>query len=145
MAELWTRSPIMQGNTEQHQLDLIVQLCGSIDTAVWPSVEKLELFTKMQLRPAQKRRVKERIQPYIKDPYALDLLDRLLTLDPKQRIDSDESLNHDFFWTEPLPTPLKLEKHIKSMFEYTVPPRRNQVRPAPSKPAVNEQHFDRVY
>lgn len=146
MAELWTRSPIMQGNSEQHQLDLIIQLCGSIDTTVWPNVDKLDLFHKMQLKQGQKRRVKERIQPYIRDQYALDLLDRLLTLDPKTRIDSDESLNHDFFWTEPLPTPLKLEKHSRSMFEYTVPPRRNQPpRPAQSKPVVNEQHFDRVY
>merc|ERR1719400_560665 len=30
MAEMWTRSPIMQGNTEQHQLTLIAQLCGAI-------------------------------------------------------------------------------------------------------------------
>lgn len=34
MAEMWTRSPIMQGNTEQHQLALISQLCGSITTEV---------------------------------------------------------------------------------------------------------------
>ena len=26
MAEMWTRSPIMQGNTEQHQLTLIAQV-----------------------------------------------------------------------------------------------------------------------
>lgn len=29
MAEMWTRSPIMQGNTEQQQIILISQLCGS--------------------------------------------------------------------------------------------------------------------
>lgn len=34
MAEMWTRSPIMQGNTEQHQLTLISQLCGSITPEV---------------------------------------------------------------------------------------------------------------
>lgn len=34
MAEMWTRSPIMQGNTEQHQLTLISQLCGSITAEV---------------------------------------------------------------------------------------------------------------
>lgn len=34
MAEMWTRSPIMQGNTEQHQLALISQLCGSITPEV---------------------------------------------------------------------------------------------------------------
>lgn len=36
MAEMWTRSPIMQGNTEQHQLTLISQLCGSITAEVRP-------------------------------------------------------------------------------------------------------------
>lgn len=30
MAELWTRSPIMQGQTEQQQLTFISHLCGSI-------------------------------------------------------------------------------------------------------------------
>ncbi|XP_073727594.1 cyclin-dependent kinase 9 isoform X3 [Misgurnus anguillicaudatus] len=40
MAEMWTRSPIMQGNTEQHQLTLISQLCGSITPEVWPDVDK---------------------------------------------------------------------------------------------------------
>lgn len=29
MAELWTRYPIMQGNTEQQQIMRISQLCGS--------------------------------------------------------------------------------------------------------------------
>ena len=39
MAEMWTRSPIMQGTTEQNQLTLIAQLCGSIT----PEVSHLEL------------------------------------------------------------------------------------------------------
>jgi cyclin-dependent kinase 9 len=33
-AEMWTRSPIMQGNTEQHQLTLIAQLCGAFSEEV---------------------------------------------------------------------------------------------------------------
>ena len=28
MAEMWTRSPIMQGNTDHYQVTLITQLCG---------------------------------------------------------------------------------------------------------------------
>ncbi|PIO54564.1 hypothetical protein TELCIR_24072, partial [Teladorsagia circumcincta] len=35
MAELWTRSPIMQGDTEQKQLTMICNLCGSIDKDSW--------------------------------------------------------------------------------------------------------------
>lgn len=47
----------MQGNTEQQQLILISQLCGSITTEVWPGVENLDLFNKMDLPKGQKRKV----------------------------------------------------------------------------------------
>ncbi|XP_077507051.1 cyclin-dependent kinase 9-like isoform X2 [Amblyomma americanum] len=63
MAEMWTRSPIMQGNTEQHQISLISQLCGSLTAEVWPGVEKLELYAKLNLPKGQKRKVKERLKP----------------------------------------------------------------------------------
>jgi serine/threonine protein kinase len=37
------------------------------------------------------------------DEVALDLLDRLLTLNPSHRISSQDALNHKYFTTEPLP------------------------------------------
>jgi len=125
MAEMWTRSPIMQGNTEQHQLTLIAQLCGAITPEVWPNVETLELYDKMELDKRPKRRVKERLKPYVKDPYACDLIDKLLCLDPANRIDADNALNHDFFWTDPMPSSIEktLSLHNKSMFEYLAPRR----------------------
>ncbi|PZC73129.1 hypothetical protein B5X24_HaOG209987 [Helicoverpa armigera] len=85
MAEMWTRSPIMQGPTEQQQLILISQLCGSCTPDVWPGVENLDLYNKMELPKGQKRKVKERLKPYVKDPYGCDLLDKLLQLDPAKR------------------------------------------------------------
>ena len=106
MAEMWTRSPIMQGTIEQHQLQLICQLCGSIEPAIWPEVQNLSLFKEMVLPKGLNRRVKERLKPYVKDNNGVDLLDKLLTLDPKRRIDSDTALNHDFFWTDPMPADL---------------------------------------
>ncbi|KAJ9596499.1 hypothetical protein L9F63_012482, partial [Diploptera punctata] len=126
MAEMWTRSPIMQGNTEQQQLTFISQLCGSVTPEVWPGVESLELYNKMELPRGQKRKVKERLKPYVKDPFACDLLDKLLVLDPSKRYDSDSALNHDFFWTDPMPCDLSkmLAQHTQSMFEYLAPPRR---------------------
>ncbi|GFN83281.1 cyclin-dependent kinase 9 [Plakobranchus ocellatus] len=169
MAEMWTRSPIMQGNTEQHQLTLISQLCGSIAPDIWPGVDKLDLFTKIELPKGQKRKVKERLHNYVKDQYALDLLDKLLTLDPSRRVNSDDALNHDFFWVEPLPQDLNhmLSRHNKSMFEYLAPPRRRApihqqqgapgggpsaapggaggpggVRPTGHNP---DQHFERIF
>lgn len=127
MAEMWTRSPIMQGSTEQQQLAFITKLCGSICSEVWVGVEKLELYSKMDLPKGEKRRVKERLKGYVKDPYALDLLDRLLILNPDQRIDTEKALDHDFFWTDPMPSDLSvmLSQHKHSMFEYLAPRRNN--------------------
>lgn len=33
----------------------------------------------------------------------MDLLDRLLTIDPRRRMSASEALEHDYFWTDPLP------------------------------------------
>lgn len=141
----------MTGNTEPAQLELIQSYCGSITPEVWPGVEKLELYNKLVLKPDLKRKVKERLGYYLKDPNGLDLIDKLLTLDPKKRIDSDEALDHDFFWTEPMPTDLKLDRITNSMFEFTSQSLRRagaqggQYR-APHKVGIaSDQHFDRVY
>lgn len=52
----------LQGNTEQHQISLISQLCGSLTPEAWPGVEKLELYCKLSLPKGQKRKVKERLK-----------------------------------------------------------------------------------
>jgi len=126
MAELWTRSPIMQGQNEQSQLSLITQLCGSLTPDQWPGVEKLELYSKIELPKGQKRRVKERLKAYVQNNGALDLLDKLLVVDPSKRIDADNALNHDFFWLDPMPESFAktLSHHTNSMFEYLSQPRR---------------------
>jgi len=155
MAEMWTRSPIMQGNTEQHQLTLIAQLCGAITAQVWPGVESMDLFNKMEIPKGPKRRVKERLKPYVKDAYACDLIDKLLSLDPGKRLDADTALNHDFFWEPPMPCSLEkmLSNHNQSMFEYLAPARRGQGRQVnPTaiatqvpRPTHNEGYMDRVF
>lgn len=127
MAEMWTRSPIMQGNTEQHQLTLIGHFCGTMNEEVWPGVSKLDLFRKLEMpKDESRRRVKERLRPYVKDQLACDLIDKLLILDPSKRLDADSALNHDLLWSDPMPCSLEkmLANHHQSMFEYNAPTRR---------------------
>lgn len=50
MAEMWTRSPIMQGNTEQQQIIFISQLCGSFT----PDVSFISLYSKINLKMEKK-------------------------------------------------------------------------------------------
>lgn len=141
MAEMWTRSPIMQGSSEQIQLTLISQLCGSITPSVWPGVENLELYRTMELIDKQKRKVKDRMKHYMQNPYACDLIDKLLVLDPSKRIDADTALNHDFFWSDPMPSDLgqMLSTHTQSMFEYLTPARRsNNMRVRHSLPGTTQ-------
>lgn len=157
MAEMWTRSPIMQGCNEQQQIILISQLCGSITPDVWPGVEHLSLYKNMELPMGQKRKVIDRLKVYVRDALACDLLDKLLALDPKKRIDADSALNHDFFWTDPMPTDLgkMLGEHSQSMFEYLVGPRFNAQRKKkilsaigalkPAQTGNDDSYKDRVY
>ncbi|KAK8376831.1 hypothetical protein O3P69_010038 [Scylla paramamosain] len=72
----------------------------------------------------------------------------MLTLDPAKRMDADSSLNHDFFWVDPLPCDLgkMLSHHTHSMFEFLAPPRRGKqpqqqqaTQPQPSQAAHSSQ------
>ncbi|GAB6023396.1 P-TEFb-associated cyclin-dependent protein kinase Cdk9 [Chamberlinius hualienensis] len=152
MAELWTRRPIMQGSTEQTQLKYISQLCGSINKEVWPNVEQLPLFGKIEMPNDLKRKVKEKLTPYVKDNHALDLIDKLLTLDPRMRIISNDALSHDFFWSDPMPCNLAkmLSNHTQSMFEFLIPSLKKveqQPSEQPQKPqsATQGQFHTRIF
>ncbi|KAH0561366.1 hypothetical protein KQX54_016357 [Cotesia glomerata] len=106
MAEMWTKSPIMQ--------------------EVWPSVKSLDLFNKIDLPKVRQKRGIERLKTYIKDAYACDLLKKLLILDPSKRYDARLALDHDFFYTDPLPSDLGkiLTQHSQSILESHTSSRR---------------------
>uniref|UniRef100_A0A1I8HH42 Protein kinase domain-containing protein n=1 Tax=Macrostomum lignano TaxID=282301 RepID=A0A1I8HH42_9PLAT len=105
VAEMWTRSPIMQGGAEQKQLELIVNLCGSITKEVWPNCEKLELYQEMcaGLPSNQKRK-----------------------LNPATRLTAEHALDHNFFFVEPERTSIepKLQTIDVSCFELLVSSRQ---------------------
>lgn len=163
MAEMWTRCPILQGNSEQTQLMLISQLCGSITPEEWPKVKRLRLYNNLELakglprnvritkRPlfslCLKRRVfvfskfqvKNRLGRYICDPLGCDLLNKLLVINPEKRIDADSALNHDFFWSDPMPRNLSriLSLLPSNNFEYLLPRRFAQPVKSVKRPPLS--------
>ncbi|VVC45087.1 Protein kinase domain,Protein kinase-like domain,Protein kinase, ATP binding site,Serine/threonine- [Cinara cedri] len=147
MAEMWTRCPILRGNSEQSQLLAITELCGSITVDIWPKVTDLNLFNTMELPIGQKRKVKECLKPYVEDPNCLDLLDKLLTLDPDQRIDAHGALDHICFWSKPMPGGLgnAISRLQTSNYEFLVKQQKfGMVKQGPSAFAPTGLQ-DRIY
>jgi len=105
LAELWTRHPIMQGDTEQKQLTLISTLCGPINETTMPGVSKLPLFGKMQLPTDGKKLLRSKLGKLMIDPVdarlcspeGLNLCEHLLNLDPVKRFTAQQAISSDFF------------------------------------------------
>jgi len=43
-SELFLRTPLLRGSSDIHQLQLVIELCGSICPEVWPGVVDLKLY-----------------------------------------------------------------------------------------------------
>ncbi len=99
LGEMLTKKPLLPGESDLHQLDLISRLCGTPTEETMPGCSELPDFDKVKLA-VHKRRV---LDTFVRiDVQAADLIAQLLQLDPKKRLTAAEALNHSFFKQPPL-------------------------------------------
>ncbi|GAB1526839.1 serine/threonine protein kinase, CMGC, CDC2/CDK sub [Rhizoctonia solani] len=114
MGEMWTRRPILCGSSDSDQLDKIWDLCGTPDDASWPGWRDLPSV------PMIERKLPNKIKTFFRegtsmDEFGVDLVEKLLVLNPAKRLTAFEALDHDWFWNEPLCCdPASLPKYVSS-------------------------------
>lgn len=111
-AELFTKKPILVGNSDSNQAQIIFDLVGPPSRDNWPDATLLPNKLDLNIGLTCKRTLEARFLPVMGEQGA-DLLDKLLTLDPTKRYNSLDAIDHPYFSSEPLP----LEPHELPQYE----------------------------
>ncbi|KAL6583105.1 Cyclin-dependent kinase C-1 [Orobanche minor] len=125
-AELLYGKPILPGKNETEQLNKIFELCGTPDELTWPGVSKIPWYNRFKPTIKMKKRTRELFRHF--DRHALDLLDKMLVLDPAQRISAKDALDAEYFWTDPLPCDPKSLPKYEASHEFQTKKKRQQQR-----------------
>ena len=111
MAELLSKTPLLAGQNEISQLDIIFKTLGTPTPETWPGVDQLPNFRKFNFKGSSKSLLRYKFPPPGpifdgRPPLSetgFDLLRGLLGLCPETRLSAQEALDHPWFREHPLP------------------------------------------
>ena len=117
IAEMFRREGFLKGDSEAKQLDLIFRACGHPTKQDWPDIEqKCPLWNKFEPAPGKPRypnRLEAALKSNLPDPkrnlplpkwmtkFAVELISKLLTMNPDRRWSAEDALLADYFFEEP--------------------------------------------
>lgn len=103
-AELFNGGNVLfRGKDDDDQLRKIFEKCGTPNEKEWPGVTKLSGWGARKINTEYAYNLNEEFKKYQKlDELGVDLLKKMLSLDPSKRISAKEALEHEYFKTEPL-------------------------------------------
>lgn len=94
LLEFFKKKPIFKANTEVENLEMIIELCGTINEESIPGCTSYPLYPKYNLKEGVRCIIEQFSSQSAK---AADLADKMLILDPAKRITLDGCLRHPFF------------------------------------------------
>lgn len=91
IAEMHKRDPLMMGDSEIDQLHKIFKLFGTPNDHTWTGVTGMKEW-RNNFPMWKGNKLQETLHKM--DPLGIDLLNKMLILDPKRRITIEDALNH---------------------------------------------------
>ncbi|KAI0322960.1 kinase-like domain-containing protein [Amylostereum chailletii] len=147
LGEMFHRHPILPGTSDLDQLEKIWQMCGTPNQQSWPNFDTLPGCEGVRRFTYYAKRLSAVFETLGEE--TLDLLDKLLTCNPSERITATEALSHDYFWTDPLAADPKTLPQYEASHEFDkrgrrqhppvhpmLPPQPMQVPPASNPPPL---------
>lgn len=147
IAEMYIRKPLFGASSDLEQLKIVCMYCGTPSEESYPGVSELPDFSKVQLK-AEKRILKEYLESKKLDKMAVDLIDKMLVMDPKQRLTAQQALEHEYFKCEPLPClPSDIGKfessHVYTVQQQKEKDQQQQIQKETKKSKIeNERHYE---
>eukprot|EP00831_Metopus_contortus_P052831 TRINITY_DN4437_c0_g1_i4.p1 TRINITY_DN4437_c0_g1~~TRINITY_DN4437_c0_g1_i4.p1 ORF type:complete len:220 (+),score=46.03 TRINITY_DN4437_c0_g1_i4:105-764(+) len=126
-AEIVTGKPLFPADSESKLLKMILEKCGTPNDEYW---EDEALLAKYQKFDSSKCRLDQEFEKNdLMDSLGVDILKRMLCLNPDKRISAAEALNHPYFSASPMPCEASLlPKFPVELHEYQVKLRKQNER-----------------
>jgi len=125
IAEMFRRTGFLKGKNEAEQLELIFQTAGHPTPDGWPDIDSTcPEWKNCKQKPDEllPRKIAEKLKaPPVANPgwmsdNAIELIDKLLILNPTDRMDAYTALDVDYFFEDPM-----LKKAAKLNMKFSVP------------------------
>lgn len=100
MGELLLHKPLLQGKSEIHQLELIIDLLGTPNDNIWPGYSALPILKHLSLKSQPYNQVKH-VFTWLSEA-GIRLLNFLFMYDPRKRATAQECLISSYFKEQPL-------------------------------------------
>jgi cyclin-dependent kinase 12/13 len=129
LAEMFRRSGFLKGKDEAAQLELIFRAFGHPTEENWPNIgKKCRLWPKFAPGPDDKLpcRFREALRTNLSNPawltdHAVDMISKLMSLNPDTRWSAQQALDADYFFENPLVKPidqLSMNFSVQSVHEW---------------------------